>query len=362
MTTIADTVTSKRFAISETHRDAIIFAKIALPIVVAFVASGLIYSYFLGAETAPNARTYVDRFMAVIRAITFMVSLATFSVLLRLLMKYRFRLPDGAISEEIEKIRPHLSAFPIMLLLSFVTFAAFTYTFVSFKVRIPYVHPFDLDTTFANLDAALFGGRQAWEYFRWAYDSPLIIPIIDLFYTTWVPLIKLCWVYAFVAFFDTIERRVRFFLAFMSTWVIGGVLLATLLSSGGPCFYGLLVDGPDVYAEQMALLQQFDIGAVRYQAILWHDYDAPGVGTLGISAMPSMHCASTMLIALMFSQTRFMKAVSWSFFVIIYLGSFLLAWHYAVDGILGGIVAVACWHASGWATPRLIKRFGGAPA
>ncbi len=362
MTTTVDTLPSKRVAILDTHRNEITLAKITLPVILLFSASAMIYSLVLGVPSSPEAQTYSSMFKSVVIALQTMLLFFVFTIGLRYLMKYNFRVREEDFKREYEAIRLHLVATPVMLILGVATFAAFILAFVTFKVRIPYVHPFDLDQAIATIDATIFGGRQAWEYFRWMYDMPYIIPAIDFLYTVWVMLVKACWVYAFVAFFDTIERRVQFILAYTSTWFIGGVVLATLLSSGGPCYYGYLVDGPDIFAEQLTLLKQFNLGAVAYHDVLWFDYDRPGVGRLGISAMPSMHCASALLIALMFSQSRLMKILTWSFFAVIFLGSFLLAWHYAADGIIGALVAFACWRGAGWAAPRLIKRFESSPA
>jgi hypothetical protein len=30
----------------------------------------------------------------------------------------------------------------------------------------------------------------------------------------------------------------------------------------------------------------------------------------------------------------------------------MLSWHYAVDGYLGAVIALACWKASGWWVKR----------
>lgn len=52
---------------------------------------------------------------------------------------------------------------------------------------------------------------------------------------------------------------------------------------------------------------------------------------------------------------RLGRAAGWTlagFATVIGLGSVLLAWHYAVDGYAGALVAVACWAVAG----RLVRR------
>ena len=72
----------------------------------------------------------------------------------------------------------------------------------------------------------------------------------------------------------------------------------------------------------------------------------------GISAMPSMHVASAVLMALCgFSYNR---AIGWAltaFAVAIQLGSVHLAWHYAIDGYAGAAIAIGCW----WLAARLAR-------
>ncbi len=58
-------------------------------------------------------------------------------------------------------------------------------------------------------------------------------------YFLWMFVLVMFWLH--FAFQETDERlRFQAIFAFMATWMIGGSLLATLLSSAGPCYYGKL--------------------------------------------------------------------------------------------------------------------------
>ncbi|MEL8054948.1 MAG: phosphatase PAP2 family protein [Pseudomonadota bacterium] len=237
---------------------------------------------------------------------------------------------------------------PIMIALSFASFAIFMLVYSTIKIRIPEILPFAWDQTFMEWDKAVFFGQDPWRLFAWVYDYPIIVKAIDSIYDIWALMLVGSWVFCFISRQQSLQRRIQYCLALILTWFIGGNLLAILFSSAGPCYYHLIPGGSDYYAEQMAYLN--DIGglyAISHQNMLWQAYSGPGLGFGGISAMPSMHCATTFLIVLMFGSDRVSKSVIVALFITIFLSSFILAWHYALDGVLAVIVAYACWRVAG---------------
>ena len=64
----------------------------------------------------------------------------------------------------------------------------------------------------------------------------------------------------------------------------------------------------------------------------------------GISAMPSMHVASTVMMTLYaFSVSRIWGWVMTAFTAVILVGSVQLGWHYAIDGYVSIVVALGCY-------------------
>jgi membrane-associated phospholipid phosphatase len=64
----------------------------------------------------------------------------------------------------------------------------------------------------------------------------------------------------------------------------------------------------------------------------------------GISAMPSMHVAATVLCAMVGWQlNRAVGLILALFAAIIQLGSVHLGWHYAVDGYLSALFTFLIW-------------------
>ena len=73
-----------------------------------------------------------------------------------------------------------------------------------------------------------------------------------------------------------------------------------------------------------------------------------GIGS-GISAMPSIHVASTAWMALSLSAAwPKARALMWTFWLVIFIGSFALGWHYLLDGVVGTLGAITCWMLAAW--------------
>lgn len=148
----------------------------------------------------------------------------------------------------------------------------------------------------------------------------------------------------------------------MSCWIIVGLVLATLLSSVGPCFAPFLFPelSPDytpLNSHLAELNARFPLASSISKDYLWSIYhsglDEPG----GISAMPSMHNAQAMLFALAaFRLDRRLGFMMAAYALCIYIGSIALGWHYGIDGIIGAMAAAFIWFACGWIVPRLSQK------
>lgn len=228
-------------------------------------------------------------------------------------------------------------------------------SFAQIKKLIPVIQPFAWDETFARLDAALHFGWQPWELAHAAFGHPLILTAVTGAYNFWM---FLMYFVLLATCFSTSHPalRMRYLVAFILCWAVGGNLLALVFSSAGPVYYERLGLG-DLYAPLTALLQDHaarqPISALETQELLWAYYAAAD-SLNGISAFPSMHVASTVLMALYgFRLNRRLGQALTAFAAVILLGSVLLGWHYAVDGYAGALIAVLAWAAAG----ALVRRF-----
>jgi membrane-associated phospholipid phosphatase len=101
---------------------------------------------------------------------------------------------------------------------------------------------------------------------------------------------------------------------------------------------------------------------------LWADYLHPnGAIGGGISAMPSMHVAIALWVALTLrAYFKRLQWLGWAWFAAILIGSIHLGWHYALDGIAASLIAAIAWRVAkqivSSETPRSNSTFQAAPS
>ncbi|WP_225874899.1 phosphatase PAP2 family protein [Vibrio atypicus] len=235
--------------------------------------------------------------------------------------------------------------------------SAFISSFSTMKGMIPIIVPFQFDDLFHRLDVLLFFGVEPWRWTHSILQSPLSILILNIFYNVWFILLWITLSYYLCSYKNPFRKQ--YLISWVLCWFLLGIVLATLFSSVGPAFVQRLDPSNDVYSELMSLLQThhtwlvkndwFGLWALNTQDELWNSYKS-GKDMLGsgISAMPSMHVSMAVLMALGgWKINRWLGALLWSFSGIIFVGSFSLGWHYAVDGLVSLPLTVAIWYLVG---------------
>jgi len=223
--------------------------------------------------------------------------------------------------------------FVLGTLLVAVQMAILTWT----KIMLPLASPFWADPLLAGIDRAVFRAepwRIAEILFGWA------APMIDGAYVTWV-LVKFITLAAVLAAAES-RKKAQALLAYfliMACTALGQYLL----SSGGPVFYARLGFGDRFGALPVEPWVKVTT------SYLWTDYLRAGgdVGT-GISAMPSLHVAIALWFALL-TRSYFPRAAAlgYLYFALILIGSVLLGWHYAADGIAAIAITLISWRVAG---------------
>jgi hypothetical protein len=262
-----------------------------------------------------------------------------------------------------------LLALPVLALWP-ITASAFSYI----KSAIPMIQPFYLDEALQRWDRLIHFGVDPWRILQPIVGYTWITYAINFGYALWFFVLQAMLVLQAAATGDR-KRRMQFLLTMALAWSLIGNLAAVLMSSVGPCYYALVSDGPNPFAPLMEYLHgvadNLSIGAFGYelhipltatalQDLLWQSYLASDSSmAMGISAAPSMHIASSWIIArLLWSKGRKAAIGGSLFLLVIFIGSIHLGWHYAIDAYLAVAGAWLLWRFSGWLLDRpAVQRF-----
>lgn len=243
-------------------------------------------------------------------------------------------------------------------ILLFVTISVFVSGFTFFKEMLPQLNPFSWDPALARLDRWLHGGTDPYKLLAPLLDAPIVTTWLNRVYHMWFFLLYFI---TFMVCFDRENpvRRNAFLVGFVLTWGIGGNLLAIVFASGGPVYFQAFGYG-DTFVPLMdklhAMAEISPISALNMQANLLDGYlnDGP---MKGISAMPSMHLASsTLMTCHAFAWRRWAGWMMVAFTTAIMLGSVHLGWHYALDGYFGIALGAGFWFLARGLSRRMLAR------
>jgi hypothetical protein len=197
--------------------------------------------------------------------------------------------------------------------------------FSSFTVLKAQLHTYTADPALAAIDHALLG-TDAWRLFQ-----RLPAATIRLIYGLWIPVQMGAYTYMILS--KPSDLKTRAIVSYGLIWLVLGVGLAYLIPSAGPIFYDRIYGGHRFAG----------IPPLHEADYLWANYQAGRIGIgCGISAMPSVHVAAAVWLALLVNRRW-----AWLYPAVIFIGSMMLGWHYASDGIVAGIGAVMVWKLTG---------------
>jgi len=227
--------------------------------------------------------------------------------------------------------------------------AVTSYFYFTFKVNIPAFTDFTLDHALVAIDRTMFLGRDGWQLTHAVLPWALATQFLDVIYLAWY-LVLFATIIVVGAAPLRAPLRLTFLLALGLNWVIGGVMIATLLPAAGPVYleriagdtsFGALIERLQAQAAQGRIV------ALEIQEWLWAGYIQESVDAAGISAFPSLHVSIPATCAMMArSADRVVGWLLWLFTITVLVGAVHLGWHYAVDGIGGLLLAFGCWRLS----------------
>lgn len=241
-------------------------------------------------------------------------------------------------------------------LISFLCIVVLVITYSFLKNTIHALNPFLWDVQFVQIDHVIHGGTDPWEILWPILGHPRLTTALNFAYHLWFLLI---YIGVCMACLDRRNptRSTVFLVAFVLCWFVGGNILATVFASVGPVYYEAF-GFSDRFAPQLELLRASHeispVWSLAVQDMLLEGFTEREFAK-GISAMPSMHVATSALLALYgFTYARWLGWLMTAFAFVILLGSVHLGWHYAIDGYASIIMVFGLW----WVAKKLTARFG----
>ncbi len=224
----------------------------------------------------------------------------------------------------------------------------------SLKRMIPDLVPYHHDELFWQWDRWLHFGHDPWVLLQPLLGVPAITSWISILYhQVWLGLMVLIWIWH--AWRLTAPRlRLQFLITYLLVWIVLGNIAAVLLSSAGPPYFAQVTGLDSPFGPLFDYLESADetsgVWALSLQDTLWRSHASGGteIGT-GISAMPSVHVATTMVFALAaWRQGLLARLVFTAFAVVVVAGSVHLGWHYAIDAYASIAATWLLWRGVGW--------------
>lgn len=305
------------------------------------VAVEYLFAFLIGARVGFHYRIPFEAY-AIAGVTTALLGIGAFVV---------FKFVSYAKQREAAPARRLVSEFPrcfgfvLGTVLVAVQMGVLTWT----KIMLPLADPFWADPLLANADHLIFR-MDAWKIaealFGWA------APMVDGAYVTWLPIkfITLAVVLSLPESRKKTQAILAYFLIMACT-----ALGQYLLSSGGPVFYAQLGFG-----NRFAALP-IEPWVKVTSSYLWSDYLRAG-GDIGggISAMPSLHVAIALWVALVLrAYAPRLATLGFAYYALILIGSVLLGWHYGTDGIAATAITLVSWHFANHLSFRLGGRLLG---
>ena len=324
-----------------------------IALILAYAVFGYCLPLWMGIPTKGADDLYTGYFLAM-TAVAAGIFAVCYAIHLKLAVKPANYLSAvrSAAFDRFLTLRRVSMALPVLLIIPL-----FGATFTNLKVLIPEIVPFSWDADLSEWDRLLHFGLHPWQILQPVLGYPYVTSLINSVYHFWFFL-----AYAIISWqiasTDRPRLRMQYLLTFVLVWAVIGNIMAIVLSSAGPVYFGRVTGLPDPYAPLMSYLQHANtispVPALRVQDMLWRVYQSHGLAIgSGISAMPSLHVAiavSTVLLARRIDRRLAIAAMIFTAFILI--GSVHLGWHYAIDGYVSIVATVVIWYSVGWLLNR----------
>ena len=233
-----------------------------------------------------------------------------FSIALHIYRLWRMNYAGSAILSTLIFIRDDLFSSQRLsnTIHTFLFMSIFITAFSHMKILIPFLHPFSWDWQLMRVDQIIHFGKHPYEIIQPIFGLPLLTSALNFSYHSWYFIMFAAWIWQGFSK-EQNNVRLKFLFSFMLTWFVGTCIIGVLFSSVGPCYYRFVCTGEDPFAPLMEYLYETSkvvpIWALAVQEGLWKYYTTrSGLVIHGISAMPSMHVATIVLLSYLGFEAR----------------------------------------------------------
>jgi len=263
---------------------------------------------------------------------SWMISASLIVILYRLILMMRggVKSPIGELRSLARREWQHTLFLAFFMAVAGLNLIAFMWI----KPLLNYHVPFWADPILADVDHVIFLGHEPWKLLSW-----MNVPWAGtIYHPAWF--IGMIIALMMTASAPPSDEKSAILLSYFLLWSLVAPAIHILLPAAGPIFYERMGYGPRFNGLD---------GGPQTTAVgdyLWAIYSSRSFGAgSGISAMPSMHVTISCwtIIAINFCAPRW-RGVAVCGWAVIFMLSISLGWHYAMDGIIGTIAALACYY------------------
>jgi hypothetical protein len=242
----------------------------------------------------------------------------------------RVRSPSREIVRMVRYEWRYLMMIAVGITIAGLNMIAFMWT----KPLLNYFVPFWADPVLARFDRALFLGHDPWTLLTWLNSDPTAI----FYHRAWFAL--MITTLLLVLSRPASPQKSATLLTYFILWSIVGPVIHVIMPAAGPVFFAKLGYGNE-FSGIWVPADMVDMTNYLWTVYKSNQFFAPGSG---ISAMPSLHIATTswMVIAIYVHARRLIVPMGLSAMLILLL-SISLGWHYAADGIVGAAATLGCY-------------------
>jgi hypothetical protein len=265
-----------------------------------------------------------------------------------------WRQPRAIPSIVRNRLRTHWNRERITLVtMGIVCFYVVYVTYRNIKSFLPFVIETKYDRELHLLDHALLFGHDPATVLHTVLGTGIAAYVLSAVYLWFLPMVPLV-VTAWVVWVKNLSYGYWFVTSQCLAWTLGTISYYSLPTLGpGFRYVQLYTDLPNTPSRQ--LMDSLDFT---------RDYVVAGTlsnAVQSVAGFASLHCAITMLVALMVQYTiniRWLRIAVWTNFGITCIATLYFGWHYIADDVAGILIALVSFYIGGLASGQVFERGG----